>query len=399
MIFTEKIEKLLGANHLKEVIEEFLKFLSEVPQSNKDARNDANQLRGQIIVLSGRFTELSSKINTNTVNDDTANHEKAALINSFVQILNQMPSNYPDLNNYLEEKNEDDEWNDAQKKNTIEAYQIYFNKYPNGKYKEDTIKLISYLEEVRQKQDNEIKRLALLEKERRENDKHTAESQKVQPVAHQSSNEKAPTVTSATPAGSKKGLFIGIGVAVVALIIFLVMKKSPSAESAATNNDNVAADSTTAEAYNIDGNSYYLIQNRANSSIMSVMNGSVQSNSFIVVTKEEDSLHDYQKFSINGINPYTILQKQSGMAGYIDEDNYFAQETISEPVTPSQLWRIMKFKDGYFQIEDNVQVGHVLGLDPASAESEKGQKIISIKNDSTLQTQWKLIPTGEKVNQ
>lgn len=31
MIFTEKIEKLLGANHIKEVIEECLKFLSEVP--------------------------------------------------------------------------------------------------------------------------------------------------------------------------------------------------------------------------------------------------------------------------------------------------------------------------------------------------------------------------------
>ena len=32
MIFTDRIEKLLAANHIKEVIEEFLKFLSEVPQ-------------------------------------------------------------------------------------------------------------------------------------------------------------------------------------------------------------------------------------------------------------------------------------------------------------------------------------------------------------------------------
>ena len=140
MIFTERIEKLLGANHIKEVIEEFLKFLSEVPQSDRDARNDANQLRGQVIILSGRFTDLNARINTNTIDRASANQERAVLINSFVQILNQLPSSHPDLYNYMAEKNEDDEWKDAQQKNTIEEYQDYFSKYPNGKYKAATIK-------------------------------------------------------------------------------------------------------------------------------------------------------------------------------------------------------------------------------------------------------------------
>ena len=227
MTFTEKIEKLLAANHIKEVIDEFFKFLNEVPQSKTDARSDANQLRGQIIVLSGRFTELNTKINTNTVNAEAANQEKAAVINSFIQILNQLPSNYPDLNIHLQEKNEDDEWYDAQKKNTIDAYQVYFNKYPNGKYKADTIKLISELEEVKLKQDTEIKRLALLEKERRANDKLTGESQKVQAgTMSQPTYQSVAAIASSPPVKSKKGLFIGLGVvALIALIIFLTTGK------------------------------------------------------------------------------------------------------------------------------------------------------------------------------
>ena len=175
MPFVERIEKLLINNQMKDVIEEFLEFLSGVPQSNRDARNDANQLRGQIIVLSGRFTDLTNKINTNTLSADTASQERNSLTNSFVQILNQLSSNYPDLNKYVEEKDEDEDWFDAQKKNNIETYHAYFNKYPNGKYKADTIKLISELEEVKQKQESEMKRLAMLEKERRENDKLAAE--------------------------------------------------------------------------------------------------------------------------------------------------------------------------------------------------------------------------------
>ena len=211
MTFTEKIEKLLASNHIKDVIDEFLKFLNEVPQTNRDARNDANQLRGQIIILSGRYTDLNNKINTNTIDSADANQEKASLINSFIQILNQLPSGYPDLNICLEEKNEEEEWKDCQRKNTIEAYQFYFSRYPNGKYKADTIKLIGELEEVKLKQDVEIKRLAMLEKERRENDKG-AEAKKeqtstpVQPA--QPAYRAAAPVRTAAPPKSRKVLYI-----------------------------------------------------------------------------------------------------------------------------------------------------------------------------------------------
>jgi Effector-associated domain 11 len=231
MIFTERIEKLLASNHIKEVIDEFLRFLGEVPQSERDARHDANQLRGQVIILSGQFTDLNSKINSGTIDPSLANREKSSITNSFVQILNQLPSSYPDLNNYMEGKNEDEEWNEAQRKNTIEEYQDYFSKYPNGKYKAATIKLIGELEEVKQKQDAEIKRLAALEKERRSNDKATEnESQRsnTEPKPRQAYSSTANVNVPVRPK-SRTGLYIALG-ALLGIIFIIIIAVAVSGD-------------------------------------------------------------------------------------------------------------------------------------------------------------------------
>jgi len=300
MPFVERIEKLLINNQMKDVIEEFLEFLSGVPQSNRDARNDANQLRGQIIVLSGRFTDLTNKINTNTLSADTASQERNSLTNSFVQILNQLSSNYPDLNKYVEEKDEDEDWFDAQKKNNIETYHAYFNKYPNGKYKADTIKLISELEEVKQKQESEMKRLAMLEKERRENDKLAAEQkQAVSPSPVKPANKPSATESAVAAATkSKKGLFIGLGVVALGLIAFFIFRggKSDSANQEATSG-NIPAE----ELYDTTINTavYYYIQNRDNKKIAGVMDG--KTDDFVPLVLYDSagkSAKDYVKFKL-----------------------------------------------------------------------------------------------------
>jgi len=133
-----------------------------------------------------------------------------------------------------EEKEEDEDWFDAQKKNNIETYHAYFNKYPNGKYKADTIKLIGELEDVKQKQESEMKRLAQLEKERRENDKLAAEQKQAAPAKPASKSSAAEG--SPLPAfKSKKGLFIGLGVVALGLIAFFIFRggKSDSASQEA----------------------------------------------------------------------------------------------------------------------------------------------------------------------
>lgn len=411
MTFTEKIEKLLAANHIQEVIDEFFKFLSEVPQSKKDARSDANQLRGQIIVLSGRFTELSSKINTNTVNADAANQEKAALINSFIHIMNQLPSNYPDLNNYVEEKNEDDEWNDAQKKNSIEAYQAYFYKYPNGKYKADTIKLIAELEEVKQKQDNEIKRLALLEKERRENDKLVGEPKKVQAVgAGQPIHQSSGTENSTSPAKSKKGLLIVLGVVIIAAVVIFLMtgKKEISAEANKENVDTLSSKSVKppADPYTIDSRIYYFIENRDSGKILAVLNSSQADDAELIVTDTADKMNKkFEKFYMvpsTGSGKYIIYAAHSGkVLEYRTISSINLQVLRQFALSEDPHLQIFLFKpssDGYFIISAiSDEGGKVLGLDPDTRDDPEGQNIIGKDDDRSPQTQWKLVPTGEEI--
>jgi Effector-associated domain 11 len=225
MIFTERIEKLLASNQLRDVIDEFLRFLNEVPQSDKHARNDANQLRGQVILLSGQFTDLNTKVNSSTIDPSLANRERSTIINSFIQILNQLPSSYPDLNNYITEKNEDDEWKEAQQKNTIEEYQDYFSKYPNGRYKEETIKLITKLEDIKSKQESEMKEVAAREKARRESEKaaeNTAHKTAYQEPKVQQSYRSANTPVAPPPAKSRTGLYIALGALLGILFIIII---------------------------------------------------------------------------------------------------------------------------------------------------------------------------------
>ena len=49
---------------------------------------------------------------------------------------------YPLLEAYFNERTEEKAWAIASAANDIEAYQEYFQKYPNGKYKEETQRLI-----------------------------------------------------------------------------------------------------------------------------------------------------------------------------------------------------------------------------------------------------------------
>jgi Effector-associated domain 11 len=236
MIFTERIEKLLAANQLRDVIDEFLRFLNEVPHSDRDARNDANQLRGQVILLSGQFTDLNTKMNSSTIDPSLANRERSTIINSFIQILNQLPSSYPDLNNYITEKNEDDEWKEAQQKNTIEEYQDYFSKYPNGRYKEETIKLITKLEDIKTKQELEMKQVAAREKERRENDK-AAETIPQKPAYQQPKTQQAYRSTNtviAAPAKSRTGLYIALG-ALLGIIFIIIIAVAVSGSDETTS--------------------------------------------------------------------------------------------------------------------------------------------------------------------
>ena len=415
MPFIEKIEKLLASNHIKDVIDEFLKSLGEVPQSNRDARNDANQLRGQVIVLSGRYTDLNNKINTNTMNSDAASQERNALINSFVQIINQLSSTYPDLNKYLEEKDEDVEWFETQKKNSIEAYYAYFNKYPNGKYKADTIKLIGELEEVKLKQENEMKRLALLEKERRESDKQANEQR--QPPPPGQAAYKAPVADhSSTPAKSKKVLWIVLEVLV--LVVIAVILYNSTNHSSSTSE--ATLDSLPAQAFDtaINTNMYYYIQNKDNKKIIGVQNGSTDSLSNIVLYDSAGKTgKDFEKFKLEKREEgwYYITAKHSKKIVLLNENLFLIQGSSNSKIDEIREWGFPTFyfelkEGGYFAIctykskikETSTNWGYVMYNNENAPDQEISvylSKFSGTNFGDSDAAQWRLIPTGEKVEQ
>ncbi len=244
MTFAEKIQKHLENNQLKQVIDEFRTLISECPSSEKDAYNDANQLRSQLVVLAGRFNSINDKINLGTASPESANIEKTSIINSFVQILNQLPDTYPDLNNFINDMDEEEAWKEAQNLNTIDGYSRYFKKYPNGKYVAETHRLMKDLNVIKRTQEEEMKRVAQEEKERRDREAKLREKSKPAD-APKADNNKVNTTSGRTkevnPENSGSGInktliFASIGVVLFILLMVLLLKSPDNSDTKNPNN-------------------------------------------------------------------------------------------------------------------------------------------------------------------
>ena len=411
MNFSERITQKLESNKIQEALSEFQKFLADCPPSNTDAKADANQLRSQIIVLSQRYNSLRGEKNTNTVTDERADIEEATLTKSIVDILNQIPINYTALNTYMEDTDEDDAWHEAENRNKIEAYNAYFRKYPNGKYKADTEKIIAKMESVRQKQDEDIKKLAQLEKEKRDRDKEKMEAEEEEkkqaaPVFQQAAPQSfksapPPTTAESSPSFFKSKAGMGIIAAVVILIIYLIIPKGNSADEGEDlqAGTEVAPPAAPADAYAIDVNAFYFIENRENGKILAVINGSEADDAELIVTDTIGKMNKYfEKFSFapaTGAGQYIIYAAHSGKVLELRSDDIIHQY----PKDEDPLWQIFRFtpfNEGYFIIGTKDQ-GKVLGLDPATKDDPEGQAVKQMDHDESPQTQWRLIPTGEKL--
>ena len=237
MTLFARIDKLLGNNQVKAAIDEFQEFIANCPGGNDDLQGDVDKVSTSLIILSSKFADLSEKQTSNTIAPEVADREKASLINSLVQLKNQIRFNHPDLYKHMLEKDEENAWQEALHSNTIDEYQDYFSKYPNGKYREDSIKFIKQLREKRESQDNEIRRIAEQEKVRRE----SIETSQERPASSEYSNPPGPAAASNK---SKKTMFIVSGIVVIAAVAILLMVNSNSSSSKA---EEVPGDLTSSE--------------------------------------------------------------------------------------------------------------------------------------------------------
>ncbi len=238
------------------------------------------------------------------------------------------------------------------------------------------------------------------------NVKETNRAEKINTISetiHKANSPKteATATLPAKPNGkSKMGILITIGVIILAFAAWGISKmggKKNEDESKELNASTSKPDQTPDSAYIIDKTNYYFIENRFKGYLMATTDSSLEDGADIVTIKRAEGENDNMKFELSGLDPYMLIVKHSGKCVTVYDGNFLGQSIIPNNVTSAHEFRFVKFKEGYFQIEDRVQVGNVLGLDRASEDSEFGQKVISMKNDSSLHTQWKLIPSGDKL--
>jgi hypothetical protein len=238
------------------------------------------------------------------------------------------------------------------------------------------------------------------------NVKETNRTNKINTISetiHKANSPKteAAATLPATPKGkSKMGILITIGVIVLAFATWGISKmggKKDKDESKELNTNATKPDQTPDNAYIIDITNYYFIENRYKGYLMATSDSSMDEDADIVVLNKAEGQNDFMKFELSGIDPYIVIAKHSGQCVTVYDNNFLGQQKIPETIAAFQQFRFRKFKEGYFQIEDLAQTGNVLGLDRASEGFDVGQKVISMKNDSSIQTQWKLIPSGDKV--
>lgn len=210
-----------------------------------------------------------------------------------------------------------------------------------------------------------------------------------------------PVVPEKPKSNSKKFIMIGGGVLVLALAIFGITKMGGGNDnSSATTTENIS--NNTGNEVPVDTTVYYFIQNRSNDKVMGVINGGKNENSYgyIVLVDAAGSMQDDSR-KIN------LLLEKGGVGINVksqtfwvmtDDDGILVEYSKGMPEVKNDVFHFINYKDGYFQITQTNK-NFVLGLHGLSADSPEGQKIVMMKNDNSLQTQWKLVPTGESANE
>ncbi|MEL6717577.1 MAG: hypothetical protein AAFO82_12350 [Bacteroidota bacterium] len=164
--YIQNLEHLISINRLEQAIETLLKSLSDYEPADAQAKTNAKELRNYIIGLSQRLHSANDQLKRGISDDEEIQRERRTVSNNLLNTIYDLDV-YPDFRRYINEQEEEKAWRDVSRKNTIAAYQEYFDRFPNGKYREETHRIITDLQAVEQKRAAEMKRIAEQEKRRR----------------------------------------------------------------------------------------------------------------------------------------------------------------------------------------------------------------------------------------
>ena len=213
-----------------------------------------------------------------------------------------------------------------------------------------------------------------------------------------------PVIVSQTdkPA-SKKGIFITAGVIILAFAILGISKMGGKDKKPGSETASVQSAATVDAKVVIDTSVYYFIQNRANNKLMTITGGDEntdESPQMVVLDSAQLDGLNSKKIQIYDDDGSIMLFAENGTRFLVVGENGFIVKNTDEKAeswTVGNTFRFINYVDGYFQIVTLYKNDYVLGLHDFSSTDPEGQKIEIMKNDKSLETQWRLVATGEKV--
>jgi len=177
--YIQNLEHLISINRLEQAIETLLKSLSDYQPADAQAKTNARELRNYIIGLSQRLHSAKEQSKKGISEQEEVQRERRTVSNNLLNTIYDLDI-YPAFKKYINEQEEEKAWREVSRKNTIAAYQEYFERFPNGKYRAETHRIITELQEVEQKRSAEMKRIAEQEKRRRNRQEENRSQEPVQ---------------------------------------------------------------------------------------------------------------------------------------------------------------------------------------------------------------------------
>jgi hypothetical protein len=166
-VFSKNLERMISLNRLDDAVDTFLAAIADFQPEEDAGRMEARQIRNQVITLSQRLHQATDNHKAGLTTEDDLSRERLSISTGLLDVIQDL-WRYPKFSEHIREMEDEEAWRNASKKNTISAYQAYFNEFPNGKYKDQTRELILELQEVERRRAAEMKRIAEEEKQRRE---------------------------------------------------------------------------------------------------------------------------------------------------------------------------------------------------------------------------------------
>lgn len=188
--FTNELRNLVASNRLDEMIRRLMDSLTECERVVGSGNQAVKEIRNMAIQYSARLNDIKTREANQTLSHTEAQTSHSRILTAFLNLIDDFYK-YPDYLNYLEDVEEDEAWEEAKRIDEIEAYQDFFERYPDGKYKDETRAIIEEVKELERKNREEIQRRVQEERDRREREEELEEEKKRQEQENQRLRDEA----------------------------------------------------------------------------------------------------------------------------------------------------------------------------------------------------------------